>query len=465
MTNKLITGLLLISSTVIGNGYVRAQTLSLKDAVNTALANYGTIKAKANYVNAAKANVQQSKREYLPNLNLSAQQDYGTVNGQNGPLYGFGGFGVASSGLPLPDQNWNAAFGALYLANLNWDFFTFGRVREKIKIAKTVLEQNENDLAQEQFQHQIKVAAAYLNLLAAQRITHSQEKNLDRAVTFRNTAVARTQNGLIPGVDSSQANAEVSNAKIALTKARDMEQEQANKLSVLMGVPATDFVLDSLFIARIPASIYAQVASKDKEHPLLKYYQSRINWSNEQTKYYRRMYYPTFSLFGIIQGRGSGFSAGYTQDQTKFTRDYGQGVNPTRANYLVGVGMNWNLTSILRNTSQVKSQKMVSEALQNEYDLADQQLKAQLALADTKIKNAMDNYVEAPIQVKAATEAYQQKSVMYKNGLATIVEVTQTLYALNRAETDRDIAYNNVWQALLMKAAATGDINIFMNEF
>jgi hypothetical protein len=60
------------------------------------------------------------------------------VNGQNGPVYGFGGFGVASSGLPLPNQNWNAAFGALYLANLNWEFFTFGRIKERIKTAQQV---------------------------------------------------------------------------------------------------------------------------------------------------------------------------------------------------------------------------------------------------------------------------------------------------------------------------------------
>jgi hypothetical protein len=57
-----------------------------------------------------------------------------------------------------------------------------------------------------------------------------------------------------------------------------------------------------------------------------------------------------------------------------------------------------------------------------------------------------------------------QKSVLYKNGLTNIVDVTQALYALNRAETDRDIADNNVWQALLLKAAASGDFGLFVNN-
>ncbi len=53
---------------------------------------------------------------------------------------------------------------------------------------------------------------------------------------------------------------------------------------------------------------------------------------------------------------------------------------------------------------------------------------------------------------------------MYKNGLTNLVELNQTLYALIRAETDRDIAGNHVWQSLLMKAAALGDYSVFENQ-
>ena len=102
--------------------------------------------------------------------------------------------------------------------------------------------------------------------------------------------------------------------------------------------------------------------------------------------------------------------------------------------------------------------------MQNEYELVSEQIKTQLALADEKIKNAVANYNEAPVQVKAASDAYLQRSVLYKNGLTNIVDVTQTLYVLNRAETDRDIADSNVWQALLLKAAAIGDFSFFVNE-
>jgi len=48
--------------------------------------------------------------------------------------------------------------------------------------------------------------------------------------------------------------------------------------------------------------------------------------------------------------------------------------------------------------------------------------------------------------------------------LTNIVDVQQALYALNKAETDLSIAYINVWQALLLKSASSGDFDLFLNQ-
>jgi len=444
------------------------QALTLKEALQKALANYGTLRAKAHYADASKALVKESRREYLPDLNLSAQQDYGTINSINGPIYGYRGLSVGSSGPVLPSQNWNAAFGALYLTNINWDFFAFGRAKEKVRVSQSQVILDQSDLDQEKFQHQVRVSAAYLNLLAAQRLSRSQQNNLDRSLALRVSVKARVINGLNPGVDSSLANAEVSNARIAWTNSKDYELEQSNILAQLMGInaPGDGFLLDSFFVARIPKGIYDSVQIKQQNHPVLKYYENRIALSEERAKYFQTLNYPVFSLFGVFQGRGSGFYNNYgLLNQDAFTHTYGTGIDPTRANYLLGFGVTWNLTSPLRVQQQVLAQRLISLGLKNEYDVLNQNLTDQLILYDSRIRNAMANYLEAPVQVKAASEAYIQKSVMYKNGLSNIVDVTQALFGLNRAETDRVIAYNNVWQALLLKAAASGDFGLFINEF
>ncbi|WP_315821169.1 TolC family protein [Paraflavitalea speifideaquila] len=175
-----------------------AQVLTLKEAVQTGVHNYSAIKAKVNYVNASKAGVRQSERDYLPDLGISFQHDFGTVNGTTGPSYALRGISnAASSGAPLPEQSWHAAFGALYLTNINWDFFSFGRAKEKIKTAQATVARDESDLVQEQFQHEIRVAAAYMNLLAAQRLTQSWQNNLDRAVALQGIVTTRVKMALM----------------------------------------------------------------------------------------------------------------------------------------------------------------------------------------------------------------------------------------------------------------------------
>ncbi|HEY4285817.1 MAG TPA: TolC family protein [Puia sp.] len=468
MSKQLLFGGLWVLLFSISAGRASAQVLTLKQAVQTALTNYGTIRAKANYVKASQANVKETRREYLPDINFAAQQDYGTINSSYGPLSAYKIPGVSSSGPVQNKQNWNAAFGALYLTNVNWDFFQFGRAKEKTKVAQTILNRDQSDLDQERFQQSIRVSAAYLNLLAAQELTISQRRNLDRAVTFQTVVTARAKSGLNPGVDSSLANAEVSNARIALTNAIEFQQEQANQLAQLMQVPAPDsnnYSLDSFFVSKLPNAMITPPAQTIGNHPLLKYFQQRINVSNEQAKFLKTNYYPVFSLFGAFQDRGSGFGSSYAANPNAYTSDYLKGVSFGAANYVVGVGVAWNLTTPLRVHQQVVAQQWTSEGLKEEYGLVSQQLKAQVVLAETRIKNSMDNYHEAPIQVKAASDAYIQKETLYKNGLATIVDVTTASFILNQAETQRDIAFNNVWQALLFKAASSGDFALFFNEF
>lgn len=251
-----------------------------------------------------------------------------------------------------------------------------------------------------------------------------------------------------------------------MTRSIDYEEELDNQLAILLGTASQRYILDTTFIVKIPSSFSDTEKIKQEEHPLLKYYQSRIDISNEEVKYYHTFNYPTFSAFGILQDRGSGFNYDYgTLNQDSYSGKYWNGIEPNRSNYLLGIGLIWNLTTPLRIHQQEVSQKFTSRALEDEKELVNQQLKNELLLSQTKTDNAMANYREAPIQVKAATDAYLQKSVLYKNGLSNIVDVTQALYALNRAETDRDIAFTNVWQALLLKASASGNFNIFINEF
>jgi len=457
----------LLSVLFLSRSNAQDTVLSIKKAEKIALENYGTIKARVNEVKSAQSLVTEAKTEYLPDVSLSAQQVYGTVNGTNGPLAPYHGLAVASSGPALGNQNWNAAFGSLYVSNVNWDFFTFGRAREKVAVQNKIVNLDQSDLAQEQFEHEIRVASTYLNLLVSQQLAKAQKDNLDRSMAVLTVVLARVKNGLNPGVDSSLANAQVANAKIALTNAQEVVAEQANQLAIYLAiVPApADFLLDTTFEKNLPSDILAPPALSANAHPLLNFYRNRVDVSDEQARYLSTLGNPTLSAFGIFQGRGSGFKSAYSTDQSQYSGSYGAGADPTRYNYLLGVGFFWDITNPFRVRYQVRAQKFTSAQYQDEYNVVDQQLLDQQNLADTKINNALKNDRQAPAELKAANDAYNQKKALYANGLATIVDITDALYTVYRAQVDDDIAANNVWQALLYKSAATGDFGLFINNF
>ena len=97
--------------------------------------------------------------------------------------------------------------------------------------------------------------------------------------------------------------------------------------------------------------------------------------------------------------------------------------------------------------------------------VAESELAAAAGLKNAKIeiKAALDQAAESPIGLKAAQDAFQQTKARYDNGLATLVDLTQSNYLLHEAALDVVTAKINVWKAILIQTATTGNINLFLN--
>ncbi|MDR6547754.1 outer membrane protein TolC [Chryseobacterium rhizosphaerae] len=436
-----------------------AQLTSLEDVLLRAEKNYQSIKKKEINIQASQERLQLQKTYYLPEVTLMAQQSFGTINAQNGPMYNQGGLGTAATSIPLAEQNWNAAFGSLYLANVNWNIYTFGKLasKENIEIADT--EVHQADLHQEIFQHQIKTAAAYFNLLVSQRLEKVQHENHTRSEVIYTIAKARAESGLIPEVDASLAKAEMSSAQTATINANDHVLDYNKKLADLLVEDFTDYQLDHYFSSNTP-SLTQETASSSEIHPSILFLAQKMNKSRKQEDHLHTLKLPSLSLFGVFQGRGSGFGWNYVQDNAAFSSSYLKGIGVDRMNYIVGLNLSWNLTDFYRTSFKVHEQKLITKALDFDYQQLQQELSNQQSLSESKYKNALIKVKESRIQMQAATDAFQQQKALYENGLTTIVDFTQALYLLNRAEINYEIAQNNSWQAVILIAASKGDISI-----
>ena len=450
----------LVSFTFVCSISSYGQVLTLQEALFRTENQYDKIKSKQLLIDAAQQNTAFQKQHYLPDFTVSAQQNFGTINVQHGPMYAYGGLASAATSMPLADQNWNAAFGSLYFANVNWNLFTFGRNKNQVELGIKKESTAKADLQQEIFQQQIKVGAVYLNLLASQRIKFVQEKNAERAQVFYEMTNARAKSGLIPEVDSQLAKAEWSNAKSLQIKAFDKELEWSKHLAVLMNDDFKVYELDSLYSTSLPNKLEKSTEENLKVHPYLQFQQSKIDENEQHIELLKSNKMPNLSAFGIIQGRGSGFDANYAQDNSAYSTSYFKGVGIDRGNYLLGFSLTWNITNFFKYNTKVKEQKYISQSLQYTFDEQKKELKILFHQANAQLDNAYDNFEETKVQLQAAEIAYKQQTALYENGLTTLVDFTQALYSLNRAEIDYEIAQNNVWQALLLLASAEGDIKV-----
>src|SRR6202012_1031703 len=141
-------------------------------------------------------------------------------------------------------------------------------------------------------------------------------------------------------------------------------------LAQQMQVAAPDsnnYWLDSAFVSRVPTSLDSGASQPLKNHPILKFYQGRIDVSNEQAKYYRTLMFPQFSVFGIGQDRGTGFYSNYgANNLNDYTTNYFKGVSFNTGNYLIGVGVFWDFTNLFREREQVSAQKWNTAGLKEE---------------------------------------------------------------------------------------------------
>ncbi|TGE22613.1 TolC family protein [Hymenobacter metallicola] len=442
--------LLLATTASHAQAPVAGRPLSLKEALELARTQAPHLQAKAYQVQAAEADIAQTKTQRLPSVRLSGQVSYGSTNAVAGTMLPIGTI-IPSSGSLSGDNSYNAVFGSMGTALAEWSPVTFGQYPAQRARAEAARGYAQADADNELFTQQLRVAQTYLDLLATQSLRRVREQDVRRVAVLKKTITRLALNGLRPGVDSTQARATEAQSKLALLSAQEQEADRQARLSTLLGQPGTTWQPDTLYNHTLPPALVPPAAP----HPTLGLQQRAIDLGQARETVIRRQYRPRLSLLGATWGRGSGL--GYN-GQT----DYGLGgAAPTRFNYAVGVGLVFDLLDWPRVQAQAKAENLRTQGLQAEYRQQQLELSNQATLAEQRLQLAAERARQAPLQLAAARQAYRQKLALYNSGLATVVDVTQALYGLQQAEQDQVLTANAAWQAVLLQTAAAGDFSFF----
>jgi outer membrane protein len=443
----------LVVALVILNQVCYGQTLP--EILKQAEANYPLLKAKGYEVQARKDQVAFAKSTALPSLDAAYQLNYATYNNITGMAVGQGF--VPISGPPSADNTYDAVFGSAGGLVLNWEPFTFGQRKSKINSAKAYQDYQQADQEQEIFQHQIRTANAYLDLVMTHELVKVYSKNLERAEDNVRIVKSLTRSGLRPGTDTALFKAELSRAKIELLNYHRLRETQQALLSELLGGNDPGSYrdnVDSSFFKSLPA-IAVDTASQN--HPLIRLSTSRILINQFERTTLQKSLNPKLSFWGTAYARGSGIRYdGYVNAE--------DGLSFSRYNY--GAGLVFSVP-ILRFTNvrhQTNAQESLIKAEEEKLNLVKLQLDKQNQVADITLSNALKIAQESPSFYESAEFSYRTLLSRYNSGLVNYADLIQAHYALIKSEADLKRAYLDAWKALLYKAAVQGDINIFLNK-
>lgn len=438
----------------------QGQTMTLNQVVDQSVRQFPFLKAKQAEVSSAERRIKASRIELLPSLIVQDQYTYATTNSLNGSFFPNEGTAISTSGGVRPTAISQASFGSFTSAVIEWRAINFGRIKANIAVAEADLQRSRVDYENEIFQHQVRTIDAYLLLLINQKLVQIQRSNLERAQTFKRVVDAGVRSGMRAGVDSSLATAEAVRARLLLLSSQQQEQVQRLRLSELAGQLQPHLQVDSMrFYTNLPNGTFLSDSISPK-NPTLRLFQSQINLSAARSLATQRSGMPTISLVGVGNARGSGFS----NQGDIFLSNQTNGLGYQVGNYLVGVVARWNLTNILRVRQDYRADQFLVERSRQLFNTQRLQITRQYQEAETQYQVALEQARQAPVQLQAARQAYNQANSRYQSGLTDLPTLLQSVVTLNRAEVDGYVATSNVWRYLLLKAAAEGDLSLFMNQ-
>ena len=446
---------ILLNVLLLGAITASAQTAkySLPQLLERVAVDYPTVKAKQANISAANYYMAASKKDLLPDLTVADQYQYSTNNGLEGSYYSNEGTTISTSGGIRSHDIYQPVFGSLTTLMINWHAFDFGKVKEEIRLSQSRVDLAKADYANEVFRQQVKVIDAYLLYVLSQKLVSVQENNLKRSEVFRQYVLSHTESGLLPGVDSSSANAELAKAQLALLQSRQFVEEQKNNFEQLSGVSADSIRLDTTaFLHTVPS--YNGSSATIDDNPLMQYERQSLATQYNQLGVLKKSVLPTINVVGAGWARGSGVD--------RVTKAYStniiDGLPYQTYNYLAGVAVKWNITSLAKNRQQYLGAAQELESTRFKIEEEKSILNREIKNAELRYASALQQSRVAPLQYKAALDAFNSSNARYQSGLTSLNEVIQAYYVLNRADVDNAVAVNNVWRAILQHAASTGDI-------
>jgi len=399
----------------------------------------------------------ETRNNWLPDLNLNYQADIGTSNNVTGPYFGFGIVPSSSGGIHGTNVTTSLSDN-LGIAELNWEVYNFGKYGAENKVANSDVSVQQNQYAQSKYDLRAYTISNYLQLLRLQDLLSIQYRNVNRTQQILRSIMSLAKSGVRAGVDTSIAQAELSKARLNYIEVLNQLKQVQLQLSSVSGFPYQSILPDTTVEVTLINQPSAYLFPADTtNHPLINYYRSVYQNNLQREDLVKKMYNPKISLLATGWGRAS--SVDYAGQYNSLSSGYGY----QRGNYLVGIGISYNLFDLRRRQLKLRTQQASTDYSLKKLKEQQQLLDISASQADVEMETALNRLQEIPKQLKAANDSYRQNLSLYKNGLSDIITLDAALNILYRAETDYMQAKYDYSSALFQKAITENQVNTVLN--
>ena len=444
------------------NSKISAQAIgsfSLGDLVDSAQHHLPLLQKKQSLINGAKAGITDARHTYLPKVVVGNEISIASANDLTGSYVPVSGIYRTTSGAIRGENNYKPQTGDITSVYAEYELVNFGLRGAKVDNAIAYADLQQADFNKELYVLKLRVGKIYFNVLKYMYQLRIDEQNIQRYQSINEIILALTESGIKAGVDSSLAKAELSKIKVSYNQREGAIKQLQQQLSFLTGIPVANINIDTLRKDAEVASekLFSSMADT-VSNPLLDYYHKQKSLYKSEETLVKKSFLPRITLAGGGWGRGS--SIQYNDNY----KSLGTGFGLQRFNYAAGIALTYDLVNIVHRKDKLAVTRFQSEGAGYDLELQRQSLANDNAIATEAIKTAEKNLVELPIQLQAATDAFDQKVAQYKAGIINLIDLTNASFVLYATQLNYADTLNDWYIANLDKAASTGNLDLFIQS-
>jgi len=458
LTSEKIVRFVIFCALVLPCKQLKAQvsgTYSLLDLVNAAKGHLPLLFQKQALVKSAQAGITDARNSFLPQVTAGDEVSVASTNDVEGEFLPINGIIHPISSSIRATNNYSAESGNLASLYAQYDLVNFGLRGAKVNNAVAYADLQQADLDKTLYVVKLQIGKLYFNILKNRYLLDIDQINVNRYQSIYNIIKALTGTGIKAGVDSSLAKAELSKTKVSYNQRLGIIGQMQQQLSFLTGIPVGQINLDTAANKSIPATaLYAKPDTLG--NPLIAYYKREQGLSVSNENLIKKSYLPKVVLGMGTWGRGS--SILYNDNYSGLNN----GLGLQRFNYIAGVGITYDLISPFHRRDKLAVSRYQTDAADDDLLQQKMVLDNSTAQADVAIATDNKNLLELPLQVHAATDAYEQKVAQYKAGVINLIDLLNASFVLYTSQTNYVETVNDWYNANLDKAASTGNLDFFI---